>query len=76
MQERAILAWILLLVLGLLLGLVIFVTALGVARHLRRQRNKPADAKPGHPRDPDDDADVDSPQGWRKHSRSEDNEPE
>jgi hypothetical protein len=37
-EQRAAIAWLLLLILGLLLGLVILAAALGVLRHVRRQR--------------------------------------
>ncbi|MCC7376329.1 MAG: hypothetical protein IT581_16845 [Verrucomicrobiales bacterium] len=76
MHERAILAWIILLVLGLLLGLVILVTALGVSRHLRKQRNKSLQTQPKPQHPAEEEADVDSPEGWRKHARPEDAEPE
>lgn len=64
-MDRAVILWILVLLIGLLLGLVILVTALGVSRHLRRGRPT-STAKRRTSRQRRDEEDADEPGGWRR----------
>lgn len=64
MHERVAIVWALVLILGLLLGLVIIVTALGVTRHLRRMRPPRTPARKEHASD--DEGDSDRPGSWRR----------
>jgi hypothetical protein len=74
MQERAAAAWLLLVALGLLLGLLVAVVALGVARHVRRSRRSETRRRPGPAGDRTDD--VEHPGGFSRHDRgSEDEDP-
>lgn len=61
--ERLAVAWFLVIVLGLLLGLLIVVLAFGLARHARRQRPKPESSKPRGPASADE---GDTPVEWRR----------
>lgn len=64
-MDRAAILWALVMIIGLLLGLVILVTALGVSRHLRRSRPS-SSAKRRSARQRRDDEDADEPSGWRR----------
>lgn len=64
MHERVAIVWVLVLLLGLLLGLVIIVTALGVSRHLRRLRPPRPPARKEHPLE--EDGDSNQPGSWRR----------
>lgn len=64
-MDRVAILWILVLIIGLLLGLVILVTALGISRHLRRGRpTSPTKRRTSRQRRDEDDADE--PGGWRR----------
>lgn len=63
--ERIAIAWVLVVVLGLLLGLLVLVVAFGVVRHLRRQR--PRGDRPRR-RGGDRSDDADEPAEWRTSS--------
>lgn len=69
--ERLAVAWVLVIVLGLLLGLVIVVLAFGVVRHLRRQRPKSERPKG---RSSASTEDGDEPAEWRGLDRDGDSE--
>lgn len=55
MHEKAAAVWVLLVALGLLLGLLVAVVALGVFRHLRRTRRNEARRPPSPRYDRSDD---------------------
>ncbi len=65
-SEYIAIVWVLLIVLGLLLGLVIVVLAFGVVRRLRRQR--PKTERPRGRRS-DADGEGDEPAEWRGSDR-------
>ena len=71
-MDRVAILWALVLIIGLLLGLVILVTALGVSRHLRRGRPT-STSKRRTSRQRRDEEDADEPSGWRR-SADEDGE--
>ncbi len=62
--ERVAVVWVLVIVLGLLLGLMILVVAFGVVRHLRRGRGKPDGGVRRGRRGGEDEGDA--PVEWRK----------
>lgn len=72
-MDRAAILWILLVIVGLLIGLVILVTALGVARHLRRPRPPTSRMRRRASRDPDDE-DADPSGGWRRNQDADDDQ--
>jgi|GEM_PF-3454314 len=65
-SERLAVAWVLVIILGLLLGLLIVVLAFGVVRHLRRQR--PKSERP-RGRSSSSHEDGDEPAEWRRPGR-------
>ncbi len=77
MHQRLLLLGLILVVILALVALVIAVAALGAARHQRRHQDKPdPSARRPEPTSPPDDCDADSPEGWRRHARPEDTEPD
>ena len=76
MNHRPVIVAIVLVIILALLALVVIVTALGVARHQRR-RGAPRNGDRTRPKDrADEEADVDSPEGWRRHARPDDADPD
>jgi len=59
MPQKTALAWSLLLVLALLLGLLLVVIAFGVVRHLRRQRARREKKSPRQVQPPAEEGDFD-----------------
>ncbi len=55
MNSKIAMAWLLLVIIGLLVGLVILATALGVVRHTRRNRGR-NDVRPPGKRDAEESA--------------------
>lgn len=77
MHQRLLLLGLILVVILALVALVIAVAALGAARHQRRHQNKPDHpARRSEPTTSPDECDADSPEGWRRHARPEDAEPD
>jgi len=69
MLERAAAAWVLLVVLALVLGLLVLVVALGVARHLRRPRRPDHRGSGGRSKEDEAFDDADHPTGFSRRDR-------
>ncbi len=77
MTTRIATAWVLVVIVGLLIGLLLLVVVVGVSRHLRRQReNLRPPSKPGtHGRNKED-YEADAPSEFPRHRAGDDPDPD
>lgn len=75
MPQRLAIAWLLLILVGLLLGLLLAVLAIGVSRHLRRQRPPSKTLPPGSRRSGEDE-ECDEPSTFSRPHASPDDDPD
>ena len=75
MSQRLAIAWLLLILVGLLLGLLIAVVAIGVSRHLRRQRPSSKGTTSASRRS-DEDEECDEPSSFSRSHAPPDDDPD